>query len=42
MKKGKTKKRNIESDSRQQILDGTGVQALHPVEVLYNALIDHA
>jgi FAD/FMN-containing dehydrogenase/Fe-S oxidoreductase len=23
---------------RQQILDGTGVQALHPVEVLYNAL----
>ena len=27
---------------RQQILDGTGVQALHPVEVLYNALIDHA
>ncbi len=24
---------------RQQILDGTGVQALHPVEILYNALI---
>ncbi len=24
---------------RQQILDGTGVQALHPVEILYNALV---
>ena len=23
---------------RQQILDGTGVQALHPVEILYKAL----
>ena len=23
---------------RQQILDGTGVRALHPVEVLYDAL----
>lgn len=24
---------------RQQILDGTGVQALHPAEILYNALV---
>lgn len=24
---------------RQQILDGTGVQAMHPVEILYNALV---
>ncbi|MCQ2341168.1 MAG: hypothetical protein MJZ48_01750, partial [Paludibacteraceae bacterium] len=23
---------------RQQILDGTGVKALHPIEILYNAL----
>jgi Fe-S oxidoreductase len=23
---------------RQQILDGTGVEALHPAEILYNAL----
>ena len=24
---------------RHQILDGTGIRALHPVEVLYNALV---
>ena len=26
---------------RQQILDGTGVVALHPAEILYRALVDH-
>ena len=25
---------------RQQILDGTGVKALHPIEIMYNALIE--